>query len=274
VHRSSLRSAVHAVRSITAIMVFFVYLVVLGLVQRVIVFPLCWILPGRRTQMLGEWIRWQAYMTRAIVQGIAGVRIAIEGVDIRESAIVIMNHQSVLDIPIALSRVKGPAALIPVRTRYRRGIPGISPFLRAARYPFITQRRSTIRQDIEAVAEGARRATAGEVSIIVFPEGLRTMTGARGPFMPRGLMVALASRRPVYCIVGDGMWKVRTLKESLTSLAGTSVTVRISGPFAPPEQEADMPAFIASLRERMERSLQELRAEKKVAAPEMARAAD
>ena len=89
--------------------------------------------------------------------------------------------------------------------------------------------------------------------------------------MPRGLTIALKTvRKPVYCIVGDGMWRVRTIADSLTAIAGTEVTVRVSGPFMPPEREEEIPRFIASLRGHMVASLRELRAQRgPVAAPPM-----
>ena len=258
--------AVRAVRSTTSLAAFFAYLLlVMGPLQRVIVFPLVWLLPARRTRMLGAWIRAQARVTRAIVRYGAGVRIHVSGPPIRESCIVVMNHQSVLDVMIALCEVEGPTALIPVRTRYQWGMPGISPFLRVARYPFITQRRSAIRGDLAAIEDGAARVASGEATIILYPEGHRTRTGDIGPFMPGGLSTALAkARKPVYCVVGDGMWQVRTIADGLVGLAGVDVTVRISGPVAPPEREEEIPQFIASLRDRMVASLADLRAELRI----------
>ncbi len=257
-----------AVRSATAMLVFFAYLLlVMGPLQRLVVFPLAWLMPARRSRLLGSWIRAQARVTRFIVRYGAGVHLDSSGVEIRESCIVVMNHQSVLDTMIVLCEARGPMALILVRTRYRRGFPAISPFLRAARYPFITQKGTTAAQDNAAIAAAAERANAGDATLILFPEGHRTKTGDIGRFMPRGLTIALKIvRKPVYCIVGDGMWRVRTIADSLTAIAGTEVTVRVSGPFTPPDDEEDIPQFIASLRDHMLASLRELRAERDQAA--------
>jgi 1-acyl-sn-glycerol-3-phosphate acyltransferase len=172
-----------------------------------------------------------------------------------------MNHQSVLDVMILLSELRGPGVLIPVRTRYLRGIPGISPFLRMARYPSIGQKRATVARDVAAIAEGAESVAAGTATIAVFPEGHRTRSGAIGPFMPTGLRTLVArSGRPVYCFVGDGMWQVRTIADAMTSLAGTSVDVRVLGPFVPPADERDVPRFIETLRETMVQTLAQIRA--------------
>jgi 1-acyl-sn-glycerol-3-phosphate acyltransferase len=251
------------VRSVVALGTFLFHVTFIwGPVQRLIVFPLVWLRPGRRTHILGRWIRYCARGTRRIVTGIGGVRIAVSGVSISESAIVLMNHQSVLDVMIALCEVDGPTALIPVRTRYRWGIPTISPYIRAAGYPFIGQRRATLRADLAALAQASARAAAGDVSLVFFPEGHRTRDGDIGPFMPRGVTTALgASRRPVYCMVGDGMWKARTMADSLVRLADMRAAVRVSGPFMAPADAAELPRFIASLREHMMSVLREMRSE-------------
>lgn len=254
------------VRSVAVLVAFVLHLTfVLGPYQRLVIFPAMWLRPSRRTHLLGLWIRRAARSVRAIVTIGGGVRISVTGPTIRESCVVVMNHQSVLDVMIALSEVEGPAVLIPVRTRYRWGIPTISPFIRAQRYPFIQQRRSAVRSDLAAIEGAAARVAAGEASVVIYPEGHRSRDGEIAPFMPRGLHAILSrAPRPVYCAVGDGMWKVRTTADALVGLAGTRVTVRTSGPFTPPTDVAELPRFIASLREHM---IQELRALRAPAAP-------
>jgi 1-acyl-sn-glycerol-3-phosphate acyltransferase len=243
------------------ILFFLFLLLVMGPAQRLIIFPLVWLLPGRRTRILGRWIRVQAWITRLIVSYGAGVRINVSGTAVHESSIVVMNHQSVLDVMIILSEVRGPAVLIPVRTRYRRGLPGISPYLRAAGYPFISQKRSLIERDLAEMAAGADRVAAGEATIALFPEGHRTRDGLIAPFMTGGLKKLVArAPRPVYCFVGDGMWEVRTVADGMTSLAGTNVNVRVLGPFEPPTEETEIPRFIEGLRERMIAAMKEMRA--------------
>lgn len=253
--------AVRWARSAFAMVLFFLYLVFfMGLVQRLILFPFVWLRPARRTQVLGWWIRLQAWITRSIVVFGGGARVNVTGVSVHESSIVVMNHQSVLDIPIVLSEVRGPAALIPVRTRYRRGIPGISPYLRAAPFPFIGQTRATLESDLAEMERAGDRLASGEVTIALFPEGHRTRNGDIAPFMAAGLKRLIArSSRPVYCFVGDGMWQVRTFADAMSSLSGTRVDVRVLGPFTPPAQASEIPRFIESLRERMIQTLNEMR---------------
>lgn len=252
---------VRSVRSPVFLVVYFLYLLIyVGLAQRLVVIPMCVLFPARRTRIMGRWIRHQGFASCALARYVGGVRLTISGRNTSERCIVVMNHQSILDIAIALWVTPAPA-IIPVRERYRRGMPGISPFLRAARYPFMRQVKDSARTDLKLMADAADRVARGEVSLIIFPEGHRSKTGDIEPFMPGGLQLLLRRAKvPVYCMVGDGMWRVRTFADTMTKIAGQVATVRIIGPFAPPEDEKEIPRFIESLRERMIATLRELRA--------------
>ncbi len=175
-----------------------------------------------------------------------------------------MNHQSVLDIPLGVSLVPGPLPIIPTRDRYRRGIPGISVLARMARFPFVTQGARATREELRALAAAAERVAAGEAYLLIYPEGHRTRDGEIGPFMKSGLRLVLPrARRPVYCIVADGIWRSRTVADTLAHFAQSQVRVAVLGPFEPPDVEGatakTLDAFIDTLREQMVAALADLR---------------
>lgn len=232
----------------------------MGLLQRLVIIPLAWATPARSARIYGPWLRLQARITLGLLRWVAGVRVEVDGRISTVPCIAIMNHQSLIDIPVGLSLIPGPLTLIPTRRRYGRGIPGISPFLRHARQPFIGQTKADRKADLAAMFEAARRVKAGETSLLIFPEGHRTRDGALLPFMPGGLQIALSrAPQPVYCVVGDGMWQIRTLKDTLLRVAGCRVRVRILGPFTPPADGDAIPAFVESLHARMAATLAEMR---------------
>src|SRR5690349_2048551 len=101
--------------------------VVVGLGQRLLLWPAIVLLPRRRGSLVRAWLRAHARATLAMARGLAGVRVSVDGAIAPGSCIVVMNHQSLLDIPIGLALVPGPYPLIPTRDRYMRGIPGVSP---------------------------------------------------------------------------------------------------------------------------------------------------
>jgi 1-acyl-sn-glycerol-3-phosphate acyltransferase len=250
-----------AVRSLAFLSVYFLYLMLaVGVGQRLLVWPLVTLLPGRRRAIVRAWLRLHAHGTLGLARSLADVRLTVDGRIPAESCVVLMNHQSVLDIPIGISLVPGPYPVIPTRARYRHGLPGVSPLTRLARYPFVTQGRKTSREELRALADVAEQVARGEQSLLIFPEGHRTRDGAIGPFMRTGLKLMLPrARRPVYCIVADGMWHARTFADAAFRFAGTRVRATILGPFDIPDDSASLDAFIDTLHRRMDAALASLR---------------
>jgi 1-acyl-sn-glycerol-3-phosphate acyltransferase len=249
-----------SVRSAIFFVVYFAYMaVVIGLGQRLLLWPAVLLAPGRRRALVRAWLRFHSRATFALARALANVRVTVRGAIEPSSCIVVMNHQSVLDIPLGLMLVPGPYPLIPTRSRYRRGVPGISPLARLARFPFVTQRRIATRTELAALTQAADQVARGEQSLLIFPEGHRTRTGQVGRFMRNGLRLALErAQRPVYCVVADGMWRARTFAKALVSFADTNVRVVILGPFPPPDTDSIDP-FIDSLHQRMTTTLEQLR---------------
>ena len=231
-----------------------------GLIQRLIIWPLIWLLPKRRTAIVGPWVRHTGRASVALCRTFARVHISIQGEIASGSCVVLMNHQSVLDIAIGLS-ITPPAAIIPTRERYRRGIPGISPIARLAQFPFVSQKRVATKAEVVALARTAELVAAGTHSLLIFPEGHRSDDGEIGPFMTSGLELILArAKRPVYCVIGDGMSRIRTFQDAMLNFVESRVTVRVVGPFEPPSDKRQLQAFLESMRSQMVTTLAQLRA--------------
>ena len=80
--------------------------------------------------------------------------------------------------------------------------------------------------------------------------------------MRGGLRIVLThARRPVYCIVADGMTGARTTRDALAQVAGNSVSVAIVGPFATPDDRSpeSTDAFIDMLHTTMTNTLARMR---------------
>lgn len=255
--------AVRVMRSSAFLFAFTIYLVLaIGLGQRLLLWPAIWLFPGKRRRMVRAWLRFHARSTLGMARRIANVRISVRGAIPPESCIVVMNHQSVLDIPIGLRLVPGPYPLIPTRDRYRRGIPGISPLARVARFPFLSQKRVLSRSELASLTEAAEQVARGEQSLLIFPEGHRSRDGGLGRFMRSGLRIVLSrAERPVYCVAVHGMVNARTFADGLANFADLDVRIAISEAIAPPprgSEEGAIDAFIESLRQRMAAMLAEL----------------
>lgn len=250
-----------ALRSGTFFAIYFAYLIlIVGLGQRLYLWPAIVLAPRHRRRLVGAWLRGHARATLAMARILAGVRVSILGAIPAESCIVVMNHQSVLDIPIGLQLVRGPYPLIPTRDRYRRGLPGVSPLIRMARYPFVSQKRSLSREELASLERAAAEVADGTQSFLIYPEGHRSRDGRLGRFMRTGLRIVLSrARRPIYCIVGDGMVQARTFADAMVRFAGTTVNVRVLGPFPPPAAD-EVDTFIDELHARMDDTLAAMRA--------------
>jgi 1-acyl-sn-glycerol-3-phosphate acyltransferase len=264
---SSFARVRRATRSLLFFLVYGLYLVFFfGLVQRLLIWPLAFLLPTRRLAIVGAWFRLLANSTLALARTVGGVRLVMEGAVAPGSCVVVMNHQSLLDIPIAYSLVTRPYPLIPTRALYARGIPGVSLLLRLGGHPLVRQTHASRRRDVIAIARAAEQVAEGKLSILIFPEGHRTRDGQIGPFMKAGLRSILArANRPVYAMVVDGLWAARTTAEALLRFSGMRGQVKVLGPFPPPAPAA-ADAFADELRERMARALVEMREEAKTRA--------
>ena len=253
-------SPLRAVRSLTFILLYSLYvLLVMGAGQRLIIWPLITILAHRRRAILRAWLHFNARSTIALARGVGGLRLTILGEVPPEPVVVIMNHQSGLDIPLGVLLTPGPYPLIPTRDRYGRGIPGISFLVRMMGCPLLSQGRTATREELLALKRAADSVAAGDNSLLIYPEGHRTRHGEVAPFMKSGLSLILPrAARPVYCIVADGMWHARTFWDSALRFAGLRVTARVLGPFAPPDRD-NVEEFLDELRNRMIEAIEELR---------------
>jgi len=254
------RDALRAARSVLFLTLYALYLALyFGLVQRLVIWPLTRLFPGRHNRIMSGWFRHLANSTLWQARVIGGVRITVSGEVPPGSAVVVMNHQSLLDIPLVYSKVGPPYPVIPTRALYAWGIPGVSLLLRLARHPLVHQTRESRRQDVVAIAHAADAVARGESSILIFPEGHRTRDGEIGPFMRAGLRAILVrARRPVYLLVVDGLWRARTTADALLHFAGMQGALQVLGPFDPPVEEA-LDAFVDELRQRMCAELDSMR---------------
>ena len=258
---SRVTRAYRAARSLIFLLAFSVYLlIVIAGGNRFLIPPLIKLLPRHDLRIRRAWLRLHAIVTTGLARTLGGMRLEVQGAIPRESVVVVMNHQSVMDIPVGVLLIPGPYPIIPTRDRYARAsVPGMPSLIRLLRYPVVSQKRENIRTELPAIAEAADSTARGETSMLIFAEGHRTRDGQIGPFMRTGLRLVLErARRPVYCIVADGLWHARTTFDAATGFAGATCSVRILGPFTPASSNLD--DFIESLRDRMVVELEAMRA--------------
>jgi 1-acyl-sn-glycerol-3-phosphate acyltransferase len=120
------------------------------------------------------------------------------------------------------------------------------------------------------MVRSAEAVGRGDRSLLIYPEGHRSHDGEIQPFMKSGLRLLFrhASHRPLYLVVADGMWRLRSLNDIALRLAGSQVLVEVLGPYQIPSDPDEHPAFAESLHDVMVATLERMRASGLATAPD------
>ncbi|MCX7822357.1 MAG: 1-acyl-sn-glycerol-3-phosphate acyltransferase [Syntrophobacterales bacterium] len=137
---------------------------------------------------------------------VTGTRVVIKNkelVDPRETYVYMANHQSWFDIFALLAHVPGQFRWLAKEELYR--IPILGQAMKLIGY--IPIDRSNRAKAFESIAKAAERVREG-VSIMVFPEGTRSIDGVLQPFKKGGFILAIHSKKPILPISISGSHKV------------------------------------------------------------------
>ena len=222
-------------------------MVVGGTYQRLVVYPLLFLRPSRRLAITSTYFRGMSHGILFCMR-VGGATLRRTGtVSTAAPALVLMNHQSLLDIPTA-GLMSAP--LVPwfvTRRRYHYGVPAVSPCLRLMGCPVIEPRDR--RQSLKTMIRAARELEHG---MLIFAEGHRSRDGEVQPFQMAGILAVLRERRlPVHVVVTDGFWQARRLVDFVLGVGKIRGETEVVGTFEPPADADALPAFVESLRERM-----------------------
>ena len=226
-------------------------------IQRTLVAGLARLFPSRRDAILTAWIRMYARIMLGLARIVGGARIqdppSIPG---GPGVLVLMNHQSVLDIPLVVQSVTPLHPRIVTRERYGRGKPLISHMVRLYQYPQV-EPRATVRGHLKTIAEAVRESP---VPIALYPEGTRTRDGSLGAFRELGLRAILGARQwTVYLLVNDGFWRAAHLPDFVANVSSVVSRSAVLGPFQAPAPGTDPGPFIQEMHGQMEGALASLR---------------
>ena len=190
------------------------------------------------------------FFTKYFSKGIlflAGVKLIVEGsefINKDESYIYITNHQSLFDIPLLMQ-----ASPSNIRFIYKKSITHIPIFgwsIRATGY--IPINRTDAREALVTLKKAAKRMKDG-ISIVIFPEGTRSIDGKLGEFK-RGVFVIAdeAKAKIIPCSIVNSY---KTLsKEKLKILGGTVKVV-----FHKPMEYKKDKAFLQEIKDIIQSSL-------------------
>lgn len=221
------------------------------------VYPMIWLQPKRKRFHISWFMK---MMSWGILTGfrVGGARFERRGrIPTGDGgALIIMNHQSQLDIPTATLMGHPHAATFVPRALYARGLPLVSASIRLLECPVVDPRRDP-KGAVLALREAARRERYG---LLIFPEGHRSTNGELRPFRTAGLRAILETRRlPVYLVVSDGFWAGRRFADFLANVPHIRGRTEVLGPFPAPEKDEEIEPAIEGWRRVMAEQLQRMR---------------
>lgn len=233
-----------------------------GILYMVVFFPLTFLLwlialPFDRERKLTHWfLMYQSFMLCYIMPV---WKISIKGREKAERGstyVIISNHQSILDILLINC----------LRYRYKwiskienMKLPVLGWYLRMADY--ITVDRGN-KESKEEMLEKSYDCLKRNTSIVLFPEGTRSVNGELGFFKRGAFQLAINARKPILPIIIDGTGGVLP-KHGFIFSGGHKIMIRVLDPVPPETFGTEDPDILAlKFSNFMDGALKELRAGK------------
>ncbi|UCH84202.1 MAG: 1-acyl-sn-glycerol-3-phosphate acyltransferase [Candidatus Latescibacterota bacterium] len=227
------------------------------LLERTIVVALIKLKPSARNGILHSWQRRISLLTIGIIRRIGGVPVEINPeIPWGDGVLVVMNHQSIIDIPLAFLTVVGGYSRIITRERYRSGLPLISHMIRLYDHPTV-QPGERISTEIRKLR---KLAVTSVHPIVIFPEGARSRDGEIGQFNTAGLRTLLTARTwKVHAVVVDGLWRATSPSDFARNVKSMRVRVEEVGAFDFNHKTDDAAQFAAKLEQDIRAGLNDMR---------------
>jgi 1-acyl-sn-glycerol-3-phosphate acyltransferase len=238
-----------------------VWLIVGDVWERLVVWPAMRLRPRQADLVIAWYMKGMSNGIFGIVRAAGGRARRLGTFPSTEPSYVVMNHQSLLDIPTAVLMAEPYIPRFIARARYGSWMPSVSLCMRLLGCPLIEpeNRKASLR----ALREAARAQPHG---ILVFPEGHRTRDGEIQAFHTAGLEIMLRERPlPIYVLVTDGFWKGRRFVDFLFNSDRINGVTEVLGPFPPPA-DGEYGTFLEGIRGQMVERLRQLRGGAGVAA--------
>jgi len=249
-------SVLRGVRSLVSVLLVGLYFVLMSPVLRLVVIPVVYFFPGQRFRQVSWFMKAMSAGILALLR-VGGARARRVGtIPTAQPVLIVANHQSLTDILQATLASTPRVPAFVTRRRYERFVPLVSACIRLVGCPMVDPRRDP-EAAVAAVRRGARELPHG---LLLFAEGHRSRDGRILPFRSAGLLAALEERSlPVYLMLNDGAWRVATLADLLFRAHLIDAYSEVIGPFDPPRNPAERPAFVRMLRETLVTRLDEHR---------------
>jgi len=235
---------------------------IVGILYMILFFPITFIiwllvLPFDRKRKIMHWML--VYQSLILSRILPIWKIRIEGRDKAlkgTTYVIISNHQSILDILLINC----------LRYRFRwiskienMKLPVLGWYLRMAKY--ITVDRGN-KESKEEMLEKSYHCLKDNTSIMLFPEGTRSLDGEIGFFRRGAFQLAINAGKPILPILIDGTGGILP-KHGLIFNTGHRIRIKVLDPVMPDSfNTADPDVLALNFSTFMTRALKELRAER------------
>lgn len=168
------------------------------------------------------------------------------GHDLPRPAIVVCNHQSLIDIVA----VRDALADLPVRfvakQELRRAVPGVSQALRLQRHALVP-RTGRVEAGIEELRRLARLARSQRICPVVFAEGTRSRNGEVLRFRTGALRIMLSETpMPIIVCAVHGGYRLRNMRAVARNFRGNTYRVRVLATFPAPATRSELNSCVDS----------------------------
>ncbi len=196
-----------------------------------------------RLQYRGCW--WIIRLARVY----GGLKVILErapGASVPSSALILANHQSLVDIPMLIYAFPGRALRFVAKRELRFGLPSFSVALRRGRHALI-ERRGGMRANERRLERLARDSSRNGWCPVIFPEGTRTRDVQ--PFHSAGVrMVERTAPFPVVTVALHGGYRIARLMGLILHLPGTVFRIRVLSCYPAPRDRQETMALLERAR--------------------------
>ena len=164
-----------------------------------------------------------------------GFRLSFEnvsGAELPPRFLLVANHQSLLDIPMAMIALGSRRLRFVAKKELGTGVPFVSALLRQQGHALVN-RKGDAKSSMRSIRRFALRCAAEGTCPAIFPEGTRSIE--LGTFHTAGVRKILETDRlPMAVVVIDGGWRVSKLKDVFKNLTGAEYRVKLLSVLPPP----------------------------------------
>ena len=152
------------------------------------------------------WAKIVQYWAKSIlwIGNIPYTIIGLDKLDPYQQYVFASNHESAFDIPLTLAGI--PWHVVPIAKKELKKIPFLSWAMLAAGHIFID--RSNHQKALQSIDKIKNSLKKNPRSILVFPEGTRTLDGKMKPFKKGGIILAINTGLPIVPIACCGTFDV------------------------------------------------------------------